>query len=190
MTAVGGSRHLSPSSACPCRFSLRYHRKQMNTHPRLPILFVLLAGALLAGCGGRADGDPVAEAPSPKTVDPAELEADVEVEPVAPAAEVLPWTPVIEAVPANQFSATLRAAAQAVEAGQLLTPEASTLPAELDEAAEETPGPGALELYLGVLATDPSQAKAAAGVDTIVGLLLVQGRAALAEGGVDRKSVV
>lgn len=182
MTAVGGSRHLSPSSACPCRFSLRYHRKQMNTHPRLPILFVLLAGALLAGCGGRADGDPVAEAPSPKTVDPAELEADVEVEPVAPAAEVLPWTPVIEAVPANQFSATLRAAAQAVEAGQLLTPEASTLPAELDEAAEETPGPGALELYLGVLATDPSQAKAAAGVDTIVGLLLVQGRAALAEG--------
>ena len=187
MAAVVGSRHLSPCPACPRRFVLRYHRDVMTPTLRmcgLMALMALMAAALLAGCGGSPDLAPAAESGPAKTVDPAELEADVEDAPTAPAPVVAPWTPAIEAVPANGFRASLAAAAEAVEAGRLLTPEVPALAesASAEDAVPAAPAPGAMELYLGVLATDPTQAQALAGVDSIIELLMVQGRAALAEG--------
>ena len=154
----------------------------MTTPPRFLPSLVLLACALLAGCGGGVDDDEAKGAAPLQTVDPSELEADVEEPLAAPAPEVAPWVPVIQAVPDARFRATLRGAADAVEAGRLLAPEAPPMPSGSGEAAVLEPGPGALELYLGILATDPAQAEALAGVEAIANLLMVQGRAALAEG--------
>ena len=154
----------------------------MTSHIKILSGILLLAAVALAGCGGPAGEAPPAESAAPRTVDPAELEADVEDAPVAPEPEVADWTPAVDAVPASGFRASLRAAAAAVEAGQLLTPDAATLPSEPGDTATAAVSTGALELYLGVLATDPTQAEALAGVEAIVELLLVQGRAALAEG--------
>ena len=154
----------------------------MTTPPRFLPCLVLLAAALLAGCGGRVDDAPAGGPAAVETVDPSELEADVEEPLEAEAPEVAPWAPVIDAVPANQFRATLRDAADAVEAGRLLTPETPPMPADSGDAPAPEAGPGALELYLGILATDPAQAEALAGVQALVDVLLAQGRAALAEG--------
>ncbi len=153
-------------------------------------LFVLLfAAAVLAGCGGAVDEGEGTSAPVPETVDPAGLEAEPEPEEPLPvdAPELAPWAPVIEAVPAAQFRATLRAAAAAVEAGRLITPPGDALPAqgEPDPDPSMEPAPGALELYLGILATDPAQSDAVAGVDTLATLLIAQGRDSLAEGRLD-----
>jgi len=151
----------------------------MTTRPRFLPIVVLLAGALLAGCGGRVEEAPPVEV---QTVDPSELEADVDEPMPDPEPVVEAWAPAIEAVPAGRFRATLGAAADAVQAGRLLGTDAPALPAGADEAPAPEPGPGALELYLGILATDPAHAEALAGVGAVVDLLLLQGRAALAEG--------
>ena len=161
------------------------------TTPLRMLLLILLAGALVGGCGGNADDPPGSDAPLPATVDPAGLEADPEPEePLSQdAPELAPWAPVIEPVPAGGFRAALRAADEAVEAGRLIaTPQqevAAGDDADPDSGADASPAPGALELYLGILATDPAQADAVAGVDAVVTLLLAQGRENLAEGRLD-----
>ncbi len=154
----------------------------MTTPPRILLPLVLFACIAMAGCGGRVDDDPAKDATAMTPVDPTELEADVEAPLATQAEDVAPWTPVVDAVPAARFRAALRAAADAVEAGRLLTPAAEPASGEAGDAPPGQDGPGALELYLGVLATDPAQAEALAGVEAIVDLMLVQGRAALAEG--------
>ena len=163
----------------------------MTLPSKILILLAVMAGAVLPGCGGRADEAPDAEAAPARTVDPAELEADVEDAPAAPAPVVAAWAPAIEPVPAGEFRAALGAAADAVEAGRLMAPElpaaadgadATAVTDVTDASAAPASDPGALELYLGVLATDPTQAQALAGVESIAQRLLVQGRAALAEG--------
>ena len=87
----------------------------MTTRPRFLPIVVLLAGALLAGCGGRVEEAPPVEV---QTVDPSELEADVDEPMPDPEPVVEAWAPAIEAVPAGRFRATLGAAADAVQAGR------------------------------------------------------------------------
>lgn len=144
----------------------------------------LLAALLLAGCGASPDTDSAASAAAPAPVDPAELEAEVVLAPVAEEAEVPAWTPDIAPVPANRFRPALKAAAADEAAGRLLagTPPAAAA-AEPDIAAPEAAAvePGALERYLGVLATDATEATALAGVERIASELQRRGRVALAE---------
>ncbi len=147
---------------------------------------VLLA-LLLAACGDPPPapaGAPAAAAP--EAVDPAGLEQDVVAEPEAPLPAIPDWAPVIEPVPARERRAALRDAAgreQAglwVTAGSLLPPEAR--PAAVDGEVVDVPAPGALELYLGLLATDPGDAEALAGVERVRVALDTAGREALQAG--------
>jgi formylglycine-generating enzyme required for sulfatase activity len=145
----------------------------------------LLAALLLGGCGASPDPDAAAPAVAPAPVDPAELEAEVVLAPRAEEAVVPAWTPDITPVPANRIRQALKAAADDEAAGRLL---AEPVPAAIDaavaaeEAGEaEAPAPGALERYLGVLATDATNATALAGVERILSELQGRGRAALAE---------
>ncbi len=144
----------------------------------------LLAALLLAGCGASPDPDAAAPAGAPAPVDPAELEAEVVLAPLAEEAVVPAWTPEITPVPANRIRQALKAAAADEAAGRLL---AEPVPAPIDAAAvegaaeAEAPAPGALERYLGVLATDATEATALAGVERILAELQGRGRAALAE---------
>ncbi|MBW8312802.1 MAG: formylglycine-generating enzyme family protein [Rhizobium sp.] len=128
----------------------------------------LLAALLLGGCGASQDPDAAAPASAPAPVDPAELEAEVVLAPAAEEAEVPAWTPDIAPVPANRFRQALKAAAEDEANGRLL-------------AEPEAPAPGALERYLGVLATDATEAAALTGVERILTELQQRGRAALAE---------
>ncbi|WP_374472136.1 SUMF1/EgtB/PvdO family nonheme iron enzyme [Arenimonas sp.] len=143
-----------------------------------------MAALLLAGCGASPDPDAAAPAGAPAPVDPAELEAEVVLAPLAEEAVVPAWTPEITPVPANRIRQALKAAAADEAAGRLL---AEPVPAPIDAAAvegaaeAEAPAPGALERYLGVLATDATEATALAGVERILAELQGRGRAALAE---------
>lgn len=162
---------------------------------RTPFPAWLLACGLLAGCG--ANEDPAAPA-VPETVDPAELEAAIEVEEAAPgpAPEVPAWSPVVVPVVSGEFRESLRAAGVAIEEGRLLatlsTPQPSAA-AEAEGSPEAGPAadagagaaePGALELYLGIIATDAEHREANAGIDAVTTQLVLQGRAALADGRV------
>ena len=161
---------------------------------RLPFPAWLLACGLLAGCG--SPEDPAAPA-APETVDPAELEAAIEVEEATPgpAPEVPAWTPVVAPVAPAQFRESLRAAGVAIEEGRLLgslstpVPDAANAAGAAGAAAGTEDGtaaaePGALELYLGIVATEAEHKEANAGIDAITTQLVAQGRAALADGRV------
>lgn len=160
---------------------------------------VLLACGLLAGCGApeAPAGDEAAN--PPEAVDPAELEADIEEPAVEDDADPLDWAPVIAPVAKGEIRATLRLAREAQEAGRLLTPDVSDMaddapsdPATADSAIETdaaaavplAPEPGALELFLAILATDPDHVQANAGVDAIAVELMQRGRVAMADGHV------
>lgn len=171
--------------------SLRYFgRKLTRMNPLhvslLPI--ALLIACLLAGCGAQPAPGAASAPEAPAPVDPVDLEAEVDEAPAEAAPEVPDWAPAIEAIPKARQRAALRAAAEALEAGRWLSvgeelasaPAESTLEAEPPEPSE----PGALELYLGVLATDPTQADALAGVDAVALALLANGRQGLSEGRV------
>ena len=161
----------------------------------------LLAALLAVACGGSSEpddstaGGPVA----PVTVDPEDLEREVVLAPRAEEATVPAWTPEITPVPASDIRKALAAAEDAEKAGRLFVeipfePEAATVlpeaPAEDDADADASadaepppaPEPGALELLLGVLATEGDNATALAGVERILGELLQRGRIALSEG--------
>ena len=142
----------------------------------------LLAALLLAGCGGGDEAGQAAPGDTAASVDPEELvQTEVVLAPRADEADVPPWTPAIEAVPANGIRRALARAAEAEKAGRWLAVEAAVddLAAADAELASE---PGALELYLGVLATDAARAEALEGVARALAALEQQGRAALAEG--------
>jgi formylglycine-generating enzyme required for sulfatase activity len=164
-----------------------------NPFPAWPLAAGLLAACgLLAGCGAD-DAPEAASAPAvPETVDPAELEADVEVEEAAPGPvpEVPAWSPAITPVAPAQFRETLRAAGVAIEGGRLvasLSPPSAPLDA-LPEGAAPVDGepvePGALELYLAIVATEAEHKEANAGIDAVTTQLVAQGRMALSEGRV------
>lgn len=144
----------------------------------------LLAALLLGGCGASQDPDAAEPASAPAPVDPAELEAEVVLAPAAEEAEVPAWMPDISPVPANRFRQALKAAAEDEANGRLLAEPppvaAETIPSET-AGEREAPAPGALERYLGVLATDATEATALAGVERILTQLQQRGRAALAE---------
>jgi formylglycine-generating enzyme required for sulfatase activity len=152
---------------------------------------VLLACSLLSACGAAPDAEPSAES-APEPVDPAGLEVEVEdlVSETEPEPDAPDWMPTVEPVPESGVRAALRAAAQAVEKGELVAPEplASADASEGAEAedipAPEPPSPGALEIYLGILATNPEQGDALAGVEAISAELIARGRTALTEGRV------
>lgn len=144
----------------------------------------LLAALLLGGCGASQDPDAAAPASAPAPVDPAELEAEVVLAPAAEEADVPAWTPDITPVPANRFRQALKAAAADEAAGRLLADVPAVDAQDPGDGAPPEPAavePGALERYLGVLATDATEATALAGVERILTELQVRGRAALAE---------
>ncbi len=149
----------------------------------------LLAALLVVACGGAddpsADAAPV-EAPVP--VDPEELvQTEVVLAPAAEEADVPAWTPELPVVPANGIRRALAAAGELEKAGRLLAAPA-LVPAAADDGAEAgtaepgPPVPGALETYLGVLATEAERAEALEGVSRILAELERRGRVALAEG--------
>ena len=159
---------------------------------RFPFPAWLLACAVLAGCGTPEESAAPVE---PETVDPAELEAGIAVEEAAPgpAPEVPAWAPAVVPVEPGQFRENLRAAGVAIEEGRLLatlsTPAATADAADGAAAgaspeAEDAEDPGALELYLGIVATDAEHREANAGIDAVTTQLVLQGRAALADGRV------
>ncbi|GAB2505656.1 SUMF1/EgtB/PvdO family nonheme iron enzyme [Arenimonas alkanexedens] len=168
------------------------------------ILFTagVLACLLLAGCGREDAPDAAAPASAvPATVDPAELEAGIDIEeaPAGPAPEVPAWSPAIAPVAPPQFRETLRVAGVAIEEGRLvaaLSVPPSPLPVAVAETgsaeadpesqttAVEPEDPGALELYLGIVATEAEHKEANAGIDAITTQLIGQGRMALTEGRV------
>lgn len=144
----------------------------------------LLAALLLGGCGASQDPDASAPASVPAPVDPAELEAEVVLAPAAEEAEVPAWTPEITPVPANRFRQALKAAADDEAAGRLLADVPTADARDPGDGMAPEPAnaePGALERYLGVLATDATEATALAGVERILAELQRRGRAALAE---------
>lgn len=147
-----------------------------------PSLRILLSGALLACAVLSACGAPPPDAVTVvETVDPSELEADVEDVALPAEPDIPDWAPVIEPVPAARLGATLRAAAEAVEQGRLLAAQAPPAGEGTDDATA-APEPGALELYLGLLAADPEHAQANDAVDRLAVELMARGRTALAEG--------
>ena len=74
------------------------------------------------------------------------------------------WKSQVPAISANQIKDTLRQADDALARGQL------------DQ--DRSPGPGALELYLAVLALEPENSRARAGVESTLDALLERGRLA------------
>jgi formylglycine-generating enzyme required for sulfatase activity len=151
-------------------------------------VLLLLVLALAVACAAPDDEAPAKPAPAPLAVDPEELEAEVDETPPASEPTVSDWTPHLEPVPERGQLAALRAAARERDAGRWLSPEdeaatdASLLPAQPGEDAEVPASPGALVAYLAVLASDPDQGDALAGVSLISDGLLVRGRAALDQG--------
>ncbi|WP_295364534.1 formylglycine-generating enzyme family protein [Arenimonas sp.] len=142
----------------------------------------LLAALLVAGCGGGDDAGQAGPGPAAASVDPEELvQTEVVLAPRASEAEVPPWTPVIEAIPANGLRKALSRAGALEKEGRWLAAPAEAI-GEVESSEPAPPEPGALEIYLGVLATDATQADALEGVARVLAALEAQGRAALAEG--------
>jgi formylglycine-generating enzyme required for sulfatase activity len=131
------------------------------------LLAVLIACLLLAACGDRGGARVAGAHPKPALpVGGAHGPA-----PSAPKAAAPPWRPSVPAIEPGQVEATLRQADEALDRGQL------------DRG--RSPGPGALELYLAVLAIAPGDARAANGVEASVDALLERGRLAMRAGRLD-----
>lgn len=155
------------------------------SHRRLPVL-ILLVLALAVACAAPEGEAPAV--PAPVAVDPQQLEAELEEAPLAQEPTVSDWAPVLDPVSQGGQRAALRAAAKARDAGRWLSlddqasTQASLPPVEPGDAPEAAAEPGALVRYLAVLASDPEQADALAGISLISDGLILRGRAALDEG--------
>ena len=174
---------------------------------RIRLPGVLLVAALAAACGDR-DRDDATSAGTPAAVDPAALEAPVETGPraTAPVVDAGEWAPALPEVSGEAIAATLEAAAEARDTGRLLASSADADGAlggapsdagsdaaadedgdgdgEGDDVAPAAAAPGALELYLAVLAVEPGNAEALAGVEAITTELMRRGDLALVQGKV------
>lgn len=132
---------------------------------RLSLLFSLL----LAACG---KPDPVVEPATvalPEPIDPASLEVDpAAIDTDAPIDDVPEWSPPEQAVPRAQWRDVFAAATLALADARLLRGN--------DDA------PGAVELYLGVLLADPSQADATQGLARALDALQERARHSLMHG--------
>jgi formylglycine-generating enzyme required for sulfatase activity len=91
--------------------------------------------------------------------------------PPAPQAAAQPWRPNVPAIDPAQAETTLRQADEALARGQV------------DRG--RSPGPGALELYLAVLAVAPQDARARSGAEASVDALLELGRLSMRAGRLD-----
>ena len=121
---------------------------------------------LLAGCDRSGTSvAPVAPfAPTPVDAAPA-----AGADPVAPALPAdTAWRSQVPAIAAQDVPDTLRRANQALARGQL------------DQ--DRSPGPGALELYLAILAVEPGHVRAHAGLESSLDALLERGRLATRAG--------
>ncbi|WP_188310261.1 formylglycine-generating enzyme family protein [Arenimonas fontis] len=167
----------------------------MNALPRnLPAL--LLLAMTLAACGGSGEGG---DAPSPNgdageaavveplpAVDPAGLEQDVVPEPEAEQPPVPDWQPQLPALTRGDLRTALREAESLEQAGMLVA--GGRLPGEpepavmLPDTALSERSPGALEIYLAVLAVEPEHPAARQGLERVAALLQARGRAALLAG--------
>ena len=94
----------------------------------------------------------IAQAPGSARPKPAKLPVDAT------------WKSQVPSIPANEIKDTLRQADEALVRGQL------------DQ--DRSPGPGALELYLAVLALEPENSRARTGVESSLDALLERGRMA------------
>ena len=129
----------------------------------LPGFVVLLC---LAACGresGEAGRARVTAAPAPASAS-APAKAPASPKPALPA----PWRSQLPAIAPGQEAATLRQADEALARGQL--------------ERGNSPGPGALELYLAVLAANPQDAGAQAGVQSALEALFERGGIAMRAG--------
>jgi len=118
----------------------------------------------LTGCGGSAPEPESPPAPvAPKPVARAGAAAATRLVRVAPE-----WQSRVPDIQPGQVPETLRQARAALDRGQL--------------ERGSSPGPGALELYLAVLAVDPQKAEAQAGVQHALDALLERGRLAMRAG--------
>lgn len=137
--------------------------------------------AALAGCGPAPDSAPVAapaasasvaasapgEPAKPEQTESPEAAQKAEAETNAALASP-DWRKKVPNISAREFAATLRAADQALIDGRLDQHDGST--------------PGALELYLAVLAVDPANLSARAGLQASIDALIERGRIATRAG--------
>jgi formylglycine-generating enzyme required for sulfatase activity len=91
--------------------------------------------------------------------------------PAAPKVAAASWRPNVPVIDPAQAEATLRQADEALERGQI------------DRG--RSPGPGALELYLAVLAVAPDDSRARSGAEASVDALLELGRLSMRAGRLD-----
>src|SRR5436189_4732596 len=131
------------------------------------ILACLCLSALLSGCGDKARAPAPAAIPRPSAAGPASSTHP------APARETVApqWRPNVPVIATAEVEATLRAADAALARGQV--------------ERGRSPGPGALELYLAVLAVAPRDERAQSGVQACVDALLELGRLAMRAGRLD-----
>jgi len=125
----------------------------------------ILACLCLAACEGERSRAPAAK-PKASLPAPARPAAASPSRPVAPQ-----WRPNVPRIEAGDVAATLRQADDALARGQV------------DRG--RSPGPGALELYLAVLAVAPEDERARSGVMASVDALLELGRLAMRAGRLD-----
>lgn len=130
---------------------------------RSPCLVAMLL-LLIAGC--RQAEPPSAERSSLPAAPEAAAKGQDQTQ--APEQEVADWRPVLPPLDASEIPRTLRQAGQALDAG-LLERGAS-------------PGPGALELYLAVVALEPENAVAREGLHSTLDAMLERGRIAMRAG--------
>src|SRR6478672_5294582 len=114
----------------------------------------LLACLLLAACGDKGGAHLPSLHPRPAAPAPA-ARAPVA---AAPKVAAAPWRPNVPVIDPAQAEATLRQADEALARGQI------------DRG--RSPGPGALELYLAVLAVAPDDSRARSGAEASVDALL------------------
>lgn len=148
----------------------------MRSKVMVAVLASAISAALMSGCGGK-DEAPVPEAPH---IQPTEAPAS-EAEPAQASSESErtyelrkrlmdstaqqeEWVPELIATPIDSVEGMLKRAEQSMQAGRV-----------------DTGDDNALTIYLSILETDPENAAAKAGVDTVAAELVTRGEQALAQ---------
>jgi formylglycine-generating enzyme required for sulfatase activity len=145
--------------------------------------------ALATGCHGSAPSLPVAKLAVPAIVArPPVLPAPPPAQPVVLRRPPVEPLPVVVALPKKKFVGALKQAQQALLAGDVDERNLSADAAPPPESSNDTTAPDApaamaasdaLALYRGVLATDPGNVTALAGMDAVIAALRARAQAAL-----------